>query len=65
LTCVIGVMTGIFSRPMPIGDGKTIEPTGKSFRLNVTKICHWKGGTMDHEWLFWDNQAFMKQIGLS
>jgi len=64
-TCVTGVMTGTFSRPMPLGDGKTIEPTGKSFRLNMTTIGHWKSGTMDHEWLFWDNQAFMKQIGLA
>ncbi len=64
-TCVMGVMTGTFSRPMPIGDGKTIPPTGKSFKLNMATIGHWKGGTMDHEWLFWDNQAFMKQIGLA
>jgi hypothetical protein len=27
-------------------------------------IGHWKDGVMDHEWLFWDNQDFMKQIGL-
>ena len=27
-------------------------------------VGHWKGSTMDHEWLFWDNQDFMKQIGL-
>ena len=27
-------------------------------------IGHWKDGTMDHEWLFWDNQDFMAQIGL-
>jgi predicted ester cyclase len=64
-TCVTGVMTGTFSRPMPAGDGKMIQPTGKSFRLNMTTIGHWKYGTMDHEWLFWDNQAFMKQIGLA
>jgi hypothetical protein len=23
-----------------------------------------KNGKMDHEWLFWDNQDFMNQIGL-
>ena len=63
-TCVTGVMTGTFSRPMPIGDGKTIPPTGKSFKLNMATIGHWKDGKMDHEWLFWDNQEFMRQIGL-
>jgi hypothetical protein len=41
------------SQPMLIGD------------VNMTTIGHWTGGTMDHEWLFWDNQAFMKQIGLA
>jgi hypothetical protein len=24
----------------------------------------WKNGVMDEEYLFWDNQEFMKQIGL-
>ena len=64
-TCVTGVMTGTFSRPMPTPDGKTIPPTGKSFKLNMATVGHWKNGKMDHEWLFWDNQTFMKQIGLA
>ncbi len=64
-TCVTSVMTGTFSRPMPIGDGKTIPPTGKSFKLTMTTIGHWNGDVMDHEWLFWDNQEFMKQIDLA
>src|SRR5881396_1280329 len=42
-TAVTGVMTCTFTRPMPAGEGET----------------------MDHEWLFWDNQDFMKQIGLA
>lgn len=64
-TCVTGIMTGTFSKPMPTGDGKTIPPTGKSFKLNMTTIGHWTGSTMDHEWLFWDNLEFMRQIGLA
>jgi hypothetical protein len=63
-TAVTGIMTGTFSQPMPIGDGKTIAPTGKGFRVMMATIGHWKGSTMDHEWLFWDNHDFMKQIGL-
>jgi predicted ester cyclase len=63
-TAVTGYLTGTFSQPMPIGDGKTIPPTGKSFRLGMVTLGHWKGGTMDHEWLFWDSQDFMKQLGL-
>jgi hypothetical protein len=64
-TAVTGVMTGTFTRPMPAADGKTIAPTGKRFAIGMATIGHWKNGTMDHEWLFWDNQDFMKQIGLA
>ena len=64
-TCVTGVMTGTFSRPMPTADGKTIPPTGKSFNLTMATIGHWKGDTMDHEWLFWDNKEFLRQVGLA
>src|SRR5262245_61151376 len=64
-TAVTGVMAGTFSRPMPLPGGKTIAPTGKSFRLTMVTIGHWKGATMDHEWLFWDNHEFMRQIGLA
>jgi hypothetical protein len=64
-TAVTGFMTGTFSRPMPIADGKTIPPTNKAFRLPMATIGHWMdAGVMDHEWLFWDNQTFMAQIGL-
>lgn len=63
-TAVTGIMTGTFSAPMPAGNGKTIAPTGKSFRLPMATIGHWNGTTMDHEWLFWDNQTYMRQIGL-
>ena len=35
------------------------------FALGMITVGHWKGKTMDHEWLFWDNQDFMKQIGLA
>lgn len=64
-TSVTGVMTGTFTKPMPIADGKTIQPTGKRFAIGMATIGHWENGTMDHEWLFWDNQDFMKQLGLA
>jgi predicted ester cyclase len=64
-TAVTGVMTGTFTRPMPVGAGKTIPPTGKRFALPMATIGHWTNGTMDHEWLFWDSQEFMKQLGLA
>lgn len=63
-TAVTGVMTGTFTKPMPLPDGKSIQPTGKRFAIGMATIGHWKGTTMDHEWLFWDNQDFMNQLGL-
>jgi hypothetical protein len=64
-TTVTGVMTGTFSRPMPLANGQTLGPTGKRFALPMATIGHWKNGKMDHEWLFWDSQEFMKQMGLA
>ncbi|WP_228853473.1 ester cyclase [Aegicerativicinus sediminis] len=64
-TAVIGELEGTFSEPMPIGNGKTIPPTGKSFKLTMATIGQWKDGKMIKEYLFWDNQSFMKQIGLA
>lgn len=62
-TTVIGVMEGTFSRPMPVGKGKFIPPTGRKFKLRMCTVGHWNGGKMTEEYLFWDNAAFMKQIG--
>lgn len=64
-TCVTGTISGTFSQPMPIGNGKTIPPTGKKFRLPMCTVGHWENGKMTEESLFWDNGEFMKQIGLA
>jgi hypothetical protein len=63
-TAVTGVMTGTFTKPMPLPNGTFIQPTGKRFAIGMATIGHWQGESMDHEWLFWDNQDFMKQLGL-
>jgi hypothetical protein len=31
----------------------------------MVTIGHWKEGKMIEEYLFWDNQSFMKQTGLA
>jgi SnoaL-like polyketide cyclase len=63
-TSVIGVLEGTFTKPMPGPNGTTIAPTGKPFKLQMVTVGHWQGATMDEEYLFYDNQAFMKQIGV-
>jgi len=64
-TAVTGVMEGTFTQPMPVGDGKTIPPNGKAFKLTMATIGRWENGVMAEEWLFWDNQTYMKQLGLA
>lgn len=65
-TGVTGVSTGTFSAPMTLPDGTVIPPTGKSFTVEMVTIGHWNAeGKMDEEWLFWDNQAILKQLGLA
>ena len=63
-TGVIGVMTGTFTNPMPIGEGKFIQPTGKKFSINMCTVGHWKDRVMIEEWLFWDSATYMKQMGI-
>ncbi len=64
-TAVYGIMEGTFTKPMTTPDGKVIQPTGKSFKLPMATMSHWtKDGTFDEEYLFWDNQTYMNQLGL-
>jgi hypothetical protein len=64
-TAVTGVFEGTFTKPMPIGNGKFIQPTGKAFKMPMATIGIWDNGIMIEEHLFWDNQTYMKQIGLA
>ena len=64
-TAVTGVFEGTFTKPMPIGKGKLIQPTGKAFNMPMATIGIWEDGVMVEEHLFWDNQTYMRQIGLA
>lgn len=64
-TAVTGYIQGTFTKPMMLADGVSIPATGKKFKLPMCTVGLWKDGTMYEEQLFWDNQAFMKQIGLA
>ena len=39
-TAVTGYMAGTFSQPMPIGDGKSISPTGKAYKIQMATFGH-------------------------
>ncbi|MBK9248307.1 MAG: ester cyclase [Ignavibacteria bacterium] len=64
MTCVTGIMSGTFSSPMPTGKGTMIQSTGKLFSIPMCTVAMWKNGVIIEEHLFWDNQAYMNQIGL-
>ncbi|PJG58688.1 ester cyclase [Aeromonas cavernicola] len=64
-TAVTGVWRGTFTKPMTLGDGTVVQPTGKRFEIEMATVARWNDeGTMDEEWLFYDDYTFMKQIGL-
>lgn len=64
-TAVMGFLDGTFTKSMAVGNGTNIQPTGKTYHLPMTTLGHWnKQGVMVEEYLFWDNDALMKQIGV-
>ena len=64
-TSVVGVLEGTFTQPMPLPDGSSIQPTGKSLKMTMNTVGLWKDGVMVEEYLFWDNQSFLQQFGLA
>jgi len=65
-TAVMGFLDGTFTKPMTLPGGKVVQPTGKAYHLPMATLGHWnKQGTMDEEYLFWDNATLMTQIGAS
>ncbi|MBI4417136.1 MAG: ester cyclase [Ignavibacteriales bacterium] len=64
-TCVLGEITGTFTKPMTTGRKRIFPPTGKSFRLPMTILAHWENDRMIEKSMFWDNRALLRQIGLA
>lgn len=64
ITAVTGIMEGTFTKPMPLGNGKSIPPTGKAFKLPMATFGVWKNGVMVEEYLYWDNKTYMQQMGI-
>jgi ketosteroid isomerase-like protein len=64
-TCFVTRFTGTFTAPLKMADGTQIEPTGQAFDLLYSTAAHWKDGRIIEEFLFYDNGAFLQQIGLA
>jgi hypothetical protein len=63
-TAVTGVMEGTSASRCHTGR-QSIPSTNKPFKLDMVTIGRWENGVMKEEWLFWDDQAFIKQIPLA
>ena len=64
-TAVTGLMEGTFTKPLPTGNGQFIQPTGKAFKLPMATIGIWKDGVITEEYLYWDNQTYLSQMGIT
>lgn len=63
-TAGLSVSTGTFLNPMELPDGTIIEPTGKSFEVTIVTLAYWEDGRIVEEYLMWDNEDWMRQIGI-
>jgi SnoaL-like polyketide cyclase len=64
-TCTVADWTVTMKGPMKGADGKMIQPTGKTAKLEFCTVATWKNGEIVEERLFYDVVGFMKQLGLS
>jgi hypothetical protein len=63
-TCTIAEFTGTMKGPMTLPDGKVIQPTNKSFKVDFCTVAHWKNGEIVEENLFYDLMGMLTQIGV-
>ena len=64
-TCTVADWTVKMKGTMKGPDGKIIQPTGKTAKLEFCTVATWKNGEITEERLFYDVVGFMKQLGLS
>lgn len=62
-TATVGTLEATFSKPWPMG-GKVIQPTGNKLKLPMVTLARWEKGCIAEELLFWDNAAYMQQLGI-
>ncbi len=64
-TCSIADFYGTMKGPMKMGEGKIVQPTGKSFHVEFCTVATWNNkGEITEERLFYDQVGLMRQIGL-
>ena len=64
-TCSVADWTATMHGPMKMPDGKVIQPTHKTAKLEFCTVATWKNNEITEERLFYDAVGMMKQLGLS
>jgi hypothetical protein len=64
-TCSVADWTATMIGSMKMPNGKVIQPTHKTAKLEFCTVATWKGNEIAEERLFYDVTAMMKQLGLS
>ena len=64
-TCTVADWTVTMKGPMKGPDGKTVQPTGKTAKLEFCTVATWKNNEIVEERLFYDAVGMMKQLGLT
>ncbi len=64
-TCSVADWTATMIGPMNMADGKVVQPTHKTAKLEFCTVATWKGSEIAEERLFYDVVGMMKQLGLS
>jgi steroid delta-isomerase-like uncharacterized protein len=64
MVCDEHITSGTHSGPLKSSDGKTIPPSGKSFKVRNCHIYKIKAGKIIETWRYLDQLVFLSQLGL-
>ncbi len=64
-TCSIADWTATMVGPMKMPEGKVIQPTHKTAKLEFCTVATWNGQEIIEERLFYDQVSMMKQLGIT
>jgi hypothetical protein len=64
-TCSVADWTATMIGPMKMPDGKVIQPTHKTAKLEFCTVVTWTDKEIQEERLFYDVVGMMKQLGLT
>lgn len=56
--------SGVNEGPTPMPNGDMLPPTGRTVTLSGATITEFRDGRVARQTFYWDNVAFMQQLGL-